>query len=63
MDGPLRFHIIGRGPIAKPPIGIRPKGIADQCRRIEIAEAIVRYVRAHKKIPCEWILELEDLNE
>ena len=63
--GPLFKVCIGAavGPIAKPPVGLRPKAFSDQCRKMEIAEAILRYVNAHKQIPNEWLLELEDLNE
>ena len=45
----------------KPPLGLRPKFIADRHRMIEIFEAILRYVDADKKVPKKWIKELNVL--
>ena len=47
----------------KPPIGIMPKKLWKEHRRMELADAICRYVYNQKKIPVEWILEQEELNE
>ena len=47
----------------KPPIGIMPKHLWKEHRRMEIADAICRYVYNYKKIPNEWIIELEELND
>ena len=48
--------------IRKPPIGLRPKKISNKDRKIEILEAMIRYVNGFKKIPAEWVDELIDLN-
>jgi hypothetical protein len=48
-------------PETRPPLGLRPKYIADTMRAREILEAIDRYLSAGKKIPAEWIKELSDL--
>lgn len=47
----------------RPPIGLRPRSIVDQYRKVEILHAMMRYTEGGKLIPAEWILELEDLNE
>jgi len=45
----------------KPPLGLMPKAIFYRNRALEILGAMERYVRADKKIPLEWLDELEDL--
>lgn len=47
--------------LEKPPLGLRPKYIADAMRAREILEAIDRYISAHKPVPAEWIDELRTL--
>lgn len=43
--------------IEKPPIGLRPKYIADEQRHNEVKEAIHRYINNNRPIPAEWIEE------
>lgn len=45
-----------------PPLGLRPRHIAEQQRMMEIVEAMQRYVAEHKHMPVEWLCELSDLN-
>lgn len=50
-------------PIAeKPPLGLMPRRIWDEKRRMDITEAMLRYSEVGKKIPDEWIEELLFLN-
>lgn len=44
-----------------PPIGLRPKHIAQSQRLQEIEEAMTRYLQAHKMIPGEWLVEYHEL--
>lgn len=44
------------------PIGLRPKAIAEALRKVEVLEAIVRYVEAAEKVPQEWLEEFIELN-
>lgn len=46
----------------KPPLGLRPKHIADWHRKREILEAATRYAEHDMLIPKEWLVELMDLN-
>jgi hypothetical protein len=41
----------------KPPIGLRPKFLANEDRMKEIQEAITRYMDANMPIPTDWIEE------
>ena len=45
----------------KPPIGLQPRESHDAFRAVEILEACERYIKAGKKVPNEWISELQDL--
>jgi hypothetical protein len=45
----------------RPPLGLRPKHIADACRAREVLEAIDRYMAAGKPVPAEWVDELKAL--
>lgn len=45
----------------RPPLGLRPKFIANQPRAIEIIDAMKRYVEHGKLIPLDWINELIDI--
>ncbi len=47
----------------RPVLGLRPRSLVNYYRKLEILEAMKRYVKGDKEIPAEWILELEDLNE
>ena len=47
----------------KPPIGLVPKWVRDEARRVEILEAMMRYAYSHKNIPPEWIEELVQLSK
>ena len=44
-----------------PPLGLRPKYIADNLRIREILEALDRYNRADMIAPIEWIDELHGI--
>jgi hypothetical protein len=53
----------GKSEIAeKPSIGLRPRRLAELDRIKEIYAAISRYLDAEKKIPQEWLDELQELN-
>lgn len=45
-----------------PPLGLQPRYIHDRDRVLEILEAVRRYVLAGKKVPTEWIHELQELS-
>jgi hypothetical protein len=45
----------------KPPIGLIPRKAHDEIRSLSILEACQRYVSAGKKVPGEWVSELQDL--
>ena len=47
--------------LEKPPVGLRPKKYADIERKLEILEAMIRYVRSSKKVPSEWIEEFIEI--
>lgn len=47
--------------IPKPPIGITPRFVHDLQRRVEISEAIERYLFVGQRIPPEWIEEYNEL--
>ena len=49
--------------MAKPPLGLRPRYIADLDRQREIIDAIGRYGNIGKKIPQVWINELREIHE
>ena len=46
---------------AKPPLGIMTKGKWDYKRKIDLADAIHRYLNAEKDIPKEWVDEYNEL--
>ena len=52
----------GYTPTEKHPIGLKPKWLHDQQRQIEIMDAMMRYLKANKKIPQEWMDELYKLS-
>ena len=45
----------------KPPIGIKPRGLHNQERALDLSAAITRYIIANKVVPREWLVELSDL--
>lgn len=45
----------------KPPIGLRPKFVAEQHRAIEILDAMRRYAEHGFEVPLEWREELEGI--
>ena len=47
----------------KPPLGLRPKLIHDHGRKLEIVEAIHRYLSRDMNPPKEWVKELASLFE
>jgi hypothetical protein len=54
----------------RPPLGLRPRSIADldalaldQNRLVEILEAMLRYAKAHKAIPDAWDDEYDEVRE
>lgn len=44
--------------LTKPPLGCRPRWIAEEMRLIEVASAVSRYMDAGKPVPPEWVDEL-----
>jgi len=49
--------------IEKPPLGLKPKRIAQELRINDIDKAIERYIGASYPIPIEWIEERNELLE
>lgn len=47
--------------ITPPPLGIRPRFVADSQRINEITEGINRYLKVRHPIPLEWIEEYNEL--
>lgn len=47
--------------VPKPPIGLRPRWIAEEMRMKEIASAMLRYNEAGKPVPAPWTEELAEL--
>ena len=45
----------------KPPLGLRPRYIADKQRLNEIRKSIARYYTTGLPIPIEWIKEYNEL--
>lgn len=45
----------------KPPLGLRPRYIADAARMTEVRGVIMRYVGAGILLPAEWIAEYNEL--
>lgn len=45
----------------KPPVGLRPRMIAEWARVDEISDAMDRYLQARKQVPDEWIKEFTEL--
>lgn len=47
----------------KPPIGLKPRWMAESDRAQEIVNAITRYNDAKKEVPRDWLEELEEVNK
>lgn len=45
----------------KPPLGLKPRAIAEQERVSDIFQAILRYMTAGMPIPDEWLGEVNDI--
>lgn len=45
----------------RPPLGLRPRIIAEEQRLQEIKEAIMRFMTANREIPQEWVAEYNEL--
>ena len=45
----------------RPPLGLKPRFVADEQRMEEITEAIQRYKDAGYQIPSEWIAEYKEI--
>lgn len=45
----------------KPPLGLRPRYVAEAGREGEIVSAIMRYLSAGYPLPDEWIAEYNEL--
>jgi len=45
----------------QPPLGLRPRLIAEWARVDEISDAMDRYLQARKRVPDEWIKEFTEL--
>jgi len=43
----------------KPPLGLKPKSIADEERHDEVCQAIIRYMTSKKPIPDKWLKEYQ----
>ena len=48
-------------PTIKPPLGLRPRWLAEEQRMQEIAEAIFRYSNHNLPVPAHWSEELARL--
>lgn len=46
---------------AKPPLGLKPRYIAEAHRMYEIKDAAMRYMDAGYPLPDEWIAEYNEL--
>lgn len=45
----------------KPPIGLTPRFVWLKMRKIDIEDAVRRYVKANREVPIEWIKEYFDI--
>lgn len=45
----------------RPPLGVMNRKLHDNARANEILNACLRYTAVDKKVPNEWISELQDL--
>ncbi|CAI3674294.1 hypothetical protein CNEO4_620037 [Clostridium neonatale] len=49
--------------VKRPPLGITPRFILDEERREEIIDAMNRYLYKNKRIPSEWLEELNEIQD
>jgi len=42
----------------RPPLGLKPRNIHDEERKMDILNALIRYSEERKAIPLEWLREL-----
>lgn len=69
IDGALKSSTEAFANYQKPteqlPVGLRPKWVVDELRRVEILEAMLRYASANPPVatPGEWLLELDELSD
>ena len=47
--------------VIKPPLGIMPRMMWIDARRIELESALDRYMKSYTEIPIEWIEEYNEL--
>ena len=47
-------------PFKKPPLGIKPRKLVVEERAIEIAEAVIRFIKAGRAPFTEWVDELKE---
>jgi hypothetical protein len=47
--------------VVKPPLGLMPRYIWLEKRRVDIEGAISRYKDVEKKVPLSWFTELEEI--
>lgn len=47
----------------KPPLGVMPRDIWDRDRKVELSEAMKRYLEAGMKIPSKWLEEYNEISE
>ena len=45
----------------KPPLGVTPRYIHDERRRLGLMDAIVNYMDADEQVPLEWVEEYNEL--
>lgn len=45
----------------KPPLGLRPRYIAELQREVEVVDAIRRYLSVGLPVPIDWIAEYNEL--
>lgn len=60
---PLDPRVNSEGLKKRPPIGLMPRWVHMQKRRLDIIQAMNRYTSANKEIPIEWQEELDRINE
>lgn len=49
--------------VDRPPLGLMPRGIWRKNRKVELINAIGRYLDSDMQIPQEWIDEFSELNK
>lgn len=49
--------------MTKPPLGVMPRKMWDRQRQKDLADAMVRYLKAGMKAPLEWIEEYNEISD